>query len=145
MDDAVFKLGELRIVPTVSRTDKIAGYTLEAIDVVTVAIWTFFKILLRVLISAVHAAVAVMIYRAVADVVLIHQINDIADRLRVVGGIAINFHVENVAAAGQFVIRSLDLGLMARRAVIVDRHVVRVGVVDLVCDAGNHAERFAVA
>ena len=79
MDDAVFKLGELRIVPTVSRTDKIAGYTLEAIDVVTVAIWTFFKILLRVLISAVHAAVAVMVDGSIADVVPVHQIDNIGN------------------------------------------------------------------
>lgn len=124
MDDAVFKLGELRIVPTVGRTDKIAGYTLEAIDVVTMAIWTFFKILLRVLISAVHASVAVMVDGSIADVVPVHQIDNIGNSLGVVGGITIDLHIEYMASACQLMIWSFNFCLVTRRAMIIDRNMI---------------------
>ncbi len=47
-------------------------------------------------------------------------------------GIAVNLDIEDVAAAGQVVIGCLDLGFVLGTAVIVDRHMVGVGVVDFV-------------
>lgn len=79
-----------------------------------VAFRTFFKGFRRVFISALHAAVAVVVDRAITDVVFVHQVNHIADCFRVVGCVTVDFDVEDVAASGQVVIWSLDFGLVSR-------------------------------
>ncbi len=88
--------------------------------------------------------VAVVVHRTVPDIVLVHHADDLHDGLLVVGRVAVDLDIEDVAASGQRMIGRLDLGLMARRTVIVDRHMVGVGVVILVGHARNHAERLAV-
>ena len=94
--------------------------------------------------SAVHAAIAIVVYRAVADVILVHQVYDVHDGLRVVGRISINFDVEDVSSSCEVVVRSLYLGLVLRRALVVYGHVIRVGVVYLIGNAGNLAKGLAV-
>ena len=49
-----------------------------------------------------------------------------------------------MAAAGKFVIRALYFCLVARRTVIVNRHMIGVGVIYFVGHPGNYAEAFAV-
>ena len=124
MDYAVIQFGKFGVVPTVGRSDEVAGDALQTVDVVTVAVRTLLKILLSVFISAVHAAVAVMVDRGVTDVVLVHKVDNIGNRLRIVGCIAVNLHIEYMTTASQVVIRSLDFSLMARRTMIVDRDMV---------------------
>ncbi len=85
-----------------------------------------------------------MVDRAVSYVVLVHQVHDVGYGLRVVGGVAVDFHIENVSAARQLVVRTFDFCLVAGRAFVVDRHMVGVGVVDFVGDAGEYSEALAV-
>lgn len=113
MHDTVLKFGKLGIVPTVSCADKIACDALKAVDIVAVAVRTLFKVFLRILISAVHTTVAVVVHGAVADVVLVHEVDNIGDCLGIVGRITVNFHIEDMSATGQGMIRSLDLCLVA--------------------------------
>ena len=85
-----------------------------------------------------------MVDRTVADIVLVHQVHNLHHGLGVVRSVAVDLHVEDVAAAGDFVIGSLNLRLLQSGAVVVDGHVVGVGVVVLVGDAGQDAELLLV-
>ena len=60
------------------------------------------------------------------------------------GGIAVDFDVEDVPSASKFVVRSFDLRFLTRRTVVVDGDMVGVGVVDFIGNAGDYAERFTV-
>ncbi len=124
MDYAVVEFGKLGVVPTVSRADKVACDALEAVDVMGMAPGAFFKVGSGVFISTIHAAVSVVVHGAVADVVFIHEIDDICNRFGVVGRVAVDFHIENVSATCHFVIWGFDFRFVARRAVVVDRDVV---------------------
>ena len=79
---------------------------------------------MRILVTALHAAVAVVIDRAVADVVTVHEIDNVGNSLRIVCGIAVDLHIKYMATACQFMIRSLYFGLVARGAFVVDRHMI---------------------
>ena len=70
----------------------------------------------------------------------VHQVDYVGYCLGIVGGIAVDFHIEYMSAAGELVVRGLDLGLVAGRAVVVNGHVVGVCVIRLVGDAGDDAE-----
>ena len=144
MNDAVVEFGEFRAVPSVSSPDEIAGDALEFIYVVAAAFRAGVERIGRILVSAVHAAVAVMVDRAVTDVVSVHESYDVGNSLGIVGSVAVDLNIENMSAACEFMIWSLDFGFMLRRTVVVDRHMIRVGVVDLICYAGYNAKRFTV-
>ena len=60
--DAVTELGELSAVPTACGTYEIASDALELVNVLSAAVRTLRKTLLCVLISTVHAAVAVVVH-----------------------------------------------------------------------------------
>ena len=60
-------------------------------------------------------------------------------------GVAVDFHIEYVAAASQGMIGRFHFGFVSRRAVIVHRHMIGVGVIYLVCNSRNFAESLAVA
>ena len=62
MYHAVAELGELAAVPSAGCTNKVTGDALELVDVLSTAVWTLYKTLLCVLVSAVHTAVAVVVY-----------------------------------------------------------------------------------
>ena len=145
MDDAVLELGKLAAIPAVGGADEVTGDALQAVDVMTVAVGALLKAIGGILVTAVHATVAVMVDRAVTHVVLVHEVHNIGNRLGVVGGITVNLDVEDVTATSQFVIGSLDLGLVLGRALVIDGHMVAVGVIDLVGHTGNLAEVLAVA
>ena len=144
VNHAVVKFGKLGVVPAVCRSDKIACDALQAVDDVRMTAGTFLQICRRVLIAALHAAVTVVVYRAVADVVFVHQVNDIGYGFRIVGGVAVYFHIEYVTAARHLVVRSLDFRFMAGRAVVVNGDMIGVGVIDFVSDTLDYAERLAV-
>ena len=124
VDDAVVEFGELGVVPAVGRADEVAGDALQTVDGFAAAFGADFEILAGVFVAALHAAVAVMVDRAVADVVFVHQVDDVRDGLGIVGGVAVDLDVEDVAAAGQLVIGRLDFSLMLGRALVVDRHMI---------------------
>ena len=60
--DAVAELGELSAVPAACRADKVTGDALELVDVLSAAVRTLNQTLLCILVSAVHAAVAVVVH-----------------------------------------------------------------------------------
>ena len=99
----------------------------------------------RIFIAAVHAAVAVVVYRAVSNVVLVHQVHNVHDGLRVVGGIAVNLHIEDVSTACEGMVGSFNLGFVLGAALVVHWHMVAVGVVNLVGDSWNFAKVLTVA
>ena len=85
-----------------------------------------------------------MVHAAIAHVQAVHHVNHTHDDLRVVSGVAVNLHVENMSTARQVMVGSFHLGLVAGGAFVVDGHMVGVGIVVAVCDAGNAAELLAV-
>lgn len=123
MDYTVAEFGELAGIPSVGSSDKIAGDALDGLERRT-AFGTFLLLGRGILISADRAVVAVMVDAAISDVVFVHQVNNIHYRLRIMGGIAVNLNIEDMSAAGQFVIGGLHLGLMTGGAMIIDRNVV---------------------
>ena len=145
MDDAVLELGKFAAIPTVGGADEVTSDALQSVDIMTVAVGALLKALGGILVAAVHATVAVVVDRAVTHVVLVHEVHNIGNCLGVVGGITVNLDVEDVATTGQFVIGSLNLGLVLGRALVIDRHVVAVGVIDLVGHTGDLAEVLTVA
>ena len=112
VDDSVIELCQFCLVPTLGCTYEVTRNTLKLINAIATTLGANVQLLLCILISAVHTAVAVVVYRAVADVILVHQIDDIHNCLRVVCSVAVNLDVEDVATTSQFVIRSLNLRLV---------------------------------
>ena len=107
--------------------------------------WTFLQVFGSVFVATVHTAVAVVVHGAVADVVLVHQVHHVGNGFRVVGGIAVDFHIEDMAATGQIVVWCFHFSLVLRAASVIYRHVVGVGVVCLVGHARDFAEVLTVA
>ena len=145
MDNAVLELSQFTAVPAVSGTDEVTRDALQSVDVVAMALGALMQVVGGILVSTIHAAVAVMVHRAVAHVVLVHEIHDVGNCLGIMGGITINLHIEDVASTRELVVGSLDLGLVFGRALVIDRHMVAVGVINLVGHTGNLAKVLAVA
>ena len=82
------------------------------------------KPFLSVFVAAFHAAVAVVVDRTVTDVVGVHKVYDVGDCLGVMGGVAVDLNIEYVAATGQLMIRAFDFRFVARRAFVINRHMV---------------------
>ena len=61
MNHSVLEFGELSAVPAACRTYEVAGDALELVNILAAAVRTFLQILLGIFISAVHAAVPVVI------------------------------------------------------------------------------------
>ena len=111
---------------------------------VAAALWTNLQVGISILVAAVQTAVAVVVHRTVAHVVLVHHVYHACDDRRVVGSIAVYFYIEDVAATGQVVVRSLDLSLLQRCTLVVYRHMVGVGIVITVGNARDDAKLLAV-
>ena len=144
MYHTVVQLCQLGLVPAVGGTNEVTCDALEAVYVVAAAAGALVHYLLGILIAAIHAAVACVVHRAITDVELVHHVHDVHDCLGVVCSIAVYLHVEDVAAAGQCMVWSLYLSLVQGRALVVHGHVVGVGIVVLVSNAGNDAELLLV-
>ena len=84
---------------------------------------TFRQVLTRILISAVKTPVAVMVYAAVTDIVLVHKVHDTHDGLRIVRRIPVNLHIEYMSAPLKLMIRPFDFRLMLRSAMEINRNV----------------------
>ena len=62
MHHTVAELGELSAVPSAGGSHEVACDSLKLVDLLASAVRTLLHVLLGVLISAVHAAVAVMVH-----------------------------------------------------------------------------------
>ena len=136
----VTELSELAAVPSVGSTDEVACDALELIDLLAAAVRTLLHIMLGILISAVETTVAVVVHRAVSDIILVHKVNNLHDCLRVVSRVTVDLHIEDVATTSECMVRTLDLSLVLRSTLVVHRHVVGVCVIFLICNARDNAE-----
>ena len=141
---AVAELGELSAVPAACGSHEVTCDALELVDVLSSAVRTFLKTLVCILETAVHAAVAVVVHRAVADVISVHKVNDRHDRLRIVGRVTIDLDIEDVSATCECVVWSLDLSLVLRGTFIIYRHMVGIRVIILVRNARYDSELLPV-
>jgi hypothetical protein len=140
MGYAVVQLSQFTTVPTVGGTYEVTCDALQFIDIGRTALRTSLQMVVGILVTTVHATVAVVVHTTVAHVQLIHHVNHTHDDLWVVGGIAVNLYVEDMSATGYLVIRSLYLCLVTGRALVVHRYVVGVGVIITVGDAWDATE-----
>ena len=135
MRHSVFQFGEFGTIPTVGCSDEVSRDALEAVDVRASAIGAVLDVSVSALVAAVHAAVAVVVYGAVAHVVFVHEVDEVHYGLRVVRGVAVNLDVEDVAASCEVVVRCFDAGFVCGTALVVYGYVVGVGVIVAVGDA----------
>lgn len=141
MNDTIVQFGQLGLVPAVGGTYEVAGDALKTVDARAAAFRAGVQVVVGVLVAAVHTAVAVVVHRTVADVVFVDKCNDVGNGLRVVGSVAVDFHIEDMAAACQVVVRSFHFRLVARAAFIPNGNMVGVRVIVLVGHALDDAER----
>ena len=144
MDDAVVEFCEFGSVPTVGGAYEVSRDALQTVEVGAVAVGTFVDVVGR-FVAAVHTTYAGVVDASVADVQGIHHVHDVHHGFGVVGCVAVYLDVEDVAAACELVVRSLDFSLVSGGAFVVDGHVVRVGIVLAVGDAWELAKFFLVA
>lgn len=144
MYHSVAKFGKFAAVPPVSGAHEISCDTLYRLKRCA-ALRALMLIGVGILISAERAVVSVMVDRAVSDIVFVHEVYNLADGLGIVCRISIDLHVEDMSSACEFVVRRLNLGFMSRRAAVIDRHMVGVGVIIFVGNSGYHSEGGSVA
>ena len=94
--------------------------------------------------STVHTAVAVMIDRSISEVELIHEIHYLVDSFWIVSCISINLDIEDMSTTGEVMVRSFNLCLMAHAALVIDWHMVGIGVIVLVGHTLDDAVAFLV-
>ena len=140
MDNTVVQLRELGIVPSSCGANEIACDSLELVDVPAVAVRTFLKVFIGILVAAVHTAVSVVVYGTVAYIVSVHKVYYSHDSLRVVCGVTVDFHIEDMSSTGKIVVRSLYLSLVLRCTFVVYGDVVGVGIVFLVRNSRKDTE-----
>ena len=140
----VVEFSQLRAVPAVGGSYEITCDTLQLVYCMAAAYRAFLKIVLGILISTCHAAIAVVVDRAITDIVFVHHVNNIADSIGIMSGVTVDFDIEYVAAACQGMIGSLDFSLVTWRAVVVHRHMVGICMMSAVSHSGDDAERLAV-
>ena len=137
MHHTVIQFGQLGLVPTVGRPDQVTGNALQAVYMPTAAFGTHFHLRFGILVPTSHATVTVVVYRPVADIILVHHVHHAHDGFRIMGGIPVDFHVEDVAAPCQVVIGCLNFGLMTGTAFVIHRHMVGIGIILTVGNTPN--------
>ena len=120
VDNSVIQFSQFSLVPTFSCSHQITSDALQTVNVLACTSWAGFQIFACILVTTVHATIAIVIYRTITNIVLVHQVYDVHDRFGIVCCVAVDFYVEDVTAACQVVIGCFDLCLVARRAFIVD-------------------------
>ena len=86
-----------------------------------------------------------MVDRAVADIILVHHVDNPHYHLRVMSGVTVNLNIEYMSSPCQVMIWCLNLSLMPCRTLVVYRHVVGVGIIVAVCHSLYNAKVLAVA
>ena len=77
MHYAVFQFCQFCRIPTVSSTHEIACDALQFVDICATTFWANFQSACCIFVTAIEAAVAIVVHRAITDVVFIHQVNDL--------------------------------------------------------------------
>lgn len=113
VNHTVVEFGEFAGIPSVGRAHEIAGDTLDRLEL-GAAFRACVNIFVGILISAVRAVVAIVVHRSVPEVVLVHHVDDLHDRLFVMCGVTVYLHIEYMSARGERMIWSLNLGLVSR-------------------------------
>lgn len=144
MNHTVFQFGELTGVPPVGGTHKIAGDALDCLEL-RAASRTCRLLLVGILIAAVRTVVAVMVYRAVTYIILVHEIHYLHYRLLIVRGVAVNLYIEDMSASCLFMVRAFYTGLVPRRTSVSHGDVIGISIIILVGDTFDYAESLAVA
>ena len=110
----------------------------------TATLRTNLKIIIGILIATIHATVAIVVYRAIAHIELVHHIHHTHDDLRIMSSITINLYVEDMSTTCHFMIRSLNFCLMTSGALVVYRYVVGIGIIIAICDTRNNAKLLTI-
>ncbi len=97
MNDPVVQLCQLGIVPAVGCPHQVAGDALQLVDMLAAALRAFFQVWGGVFVAALQTAVTVVVYRTVADVVSVHHVHYTHNDFRIVGGVTVYLHIEDVS------------------------------------------------
>ena len=144
MCHTIVEFTEFAVIPAVGCTHEIARDALQLVNVGTAALRTLLQRRCGILVATVHAAVAIVVDRAVTHVQLIHHIHHTHNDLWVMCGITVNLHVEDMSTTRHLMIRSLYFRLVTGRALIVNRYVVGVGIIVTIGHPRDDAELLAV-
>ena len=85
-----------------------------------------------------------MIDRTISEIELIHEIHYLVYSFWIVSRISINLDIEDMSTTGKVMIRSFNLCLMAYAALIIDWHMVGIGVIVLIGHTLDDAIAFLV-
>ena len=77
MHYAVFQFCQFSRIPSVSSTHEIASDALQFVDICATTFWTNLQTISCIFVTAIEATVAIVVHRAITDVVFIHQVNDL--------------------------------------------------------------------
>ena len=121
MYDTVFEFRKLAAVPPVGGAYKITCYALKRVYVGGMTLRAFLKTLRSVFVTAIKASVPVMVDRPVTYVIFVHKIHDAHDGLRIMGGVSVYLHIEDMSRTFVSVIRTFYLSLMLRSAMEIHR------------------------
>ena len=113
MNYPIVKFGKFAGVPTVCCAYEISGDSLDCLEFYS-TFWTDSLVLVCILVAAFRTMVAVMVHRSIADVIFIHHVYYLHYGFLIVGGIPVDFHIENMSSACKVMIGCLNLCLMAR-------------------------------
>lgn len=89
-------------------------------------------------------AVNGVVNTAVADPLFLHATDDLLKGFQIVRGISVQFHISNMTAIGQGVIRSLQTDFIKSTNVIIDRNVEGVGIILPIGNPGDRAVLLSV-
>src|SRR5574344_2420797 len=112
VNHTVVEFCKFSLVPAIGCAYEVASDALQLVDMLAATLRTNLQIGICIFISAVHATVSVVVYRAITNIELIHHIHHIHNYLWIVGGITINLYIEHVSTTGQVVIRCFHLSLV---------------------------------
>ena len=85
-----------------------------------------------------------MVNRAVADAAFLHVAHHLLESFQVLRRVAVQLDIRDVARIGQRVIGRLQTDLLARRDVVIDRDMERVGIELVVGDPFDLSIKFPV-
>ena len=148
MFHAVTDFGGLGIVETVKGADEVTGDAADTLEVRATIILTPSTLGADVINDAAVAAdgVAVerVVHRTVTNAMLCHVADDLLEGFRVIGHLAVELNVGDMATVGEGMIGGLQLNFAEGADGIVDGDVEGVGVVFAIGDFGDGTKALAI-
>ena len=124
MRHTIIKFSKFTRVPTVCRSHKITRDALQFVDVLRATFRTYLQLIVSILITTIHATVAVVVHRTITHIQLIHHVYHAHNHLRIMRCITIDLHIEDMSTTCHLMIGSLHLGLMTSRALVIHGHMI---------------------